>query len=227
MASFLYFLPGVEDKARVPDLLRELGLGHALEAGSPTVNVQEGPAGRGALLWPPYGDTPTPGYYPEAQTWQGWGARLWVGWETARPPGPQDLARAELQDGYLIEMADGRKWQVPAARLLPTQLRFTPDLQGVETSLLPQYREFYNRVAELAARLRETGGDLGDLELLRVATEGLAVNYRIGPAEVSVLGLMTRAAAQRCVFALTDGPLIEAVPVTEKNSGTGPNTPSG
>lgn len=219
MASFLYFVPEAPSEAEALETIRGLGFPHLFETGRPTVIMQKGPCGdaRGALLWPNYGATPQPGYYPDEQVWcAACGGRVWIGYERARKPAPDDLARKELVSGYRLEI-EGREWIVPVARLLPGTLRLNADGSGVETQILPRYRELSEKALALRVRLQEGGGEVGDLERFDTATEALSINYRLGRWEASALELWTTQSALTAVWFLIDEPLLRESGGPEKN----------
>jgi hypothetical protein len=138
MAGFLYFLPNVRT-ARIEDI-RAMGLGYAFDAGF----AQRGLVGGGGpeglsgciVTADPSADPDSFAYLPDRQTWQRIppaardasiegqtpGPDPWVGYVTASPPGPADLAReVPLPRGHSILLGGspgGRVWRVPVAIML-------------------------------------------------------------------------------------------------------------
>lgn len=121
-------------------------------------------------------------------------ADVFLGFVEGKKPGPADLLRRKTLAGNGLKLADGNTYQIPVA------LAYTDD--GAPVQLLPgaismqggrwmkvlhdEYRALTIQSISLVASLTETGGMGFDPDF---AVKVLALNYRIGPAEVSVLGL--------------------------------------
>lgn len=117
MAGFIYYVP---ERTQVDAADAErLGLGYAL-AKVRARACDGGPDKRRGCIAAEPDRVPTAqhGYYPDRQTWRKIpGGDCWVGYETASPPGPEDLLRADhLTKSHPVKLADGRTWQAPIAR---------------------------------------------------------------------------------------------------------------
>lgn len=206
MAGFLYFFPDHPGPIS-REMAEAAGLGYAFD-GPPHEGrgVQAGPGGRPGTVT---ADRSLPlerlGYYPDRQVWRRVpGMALWVGHDRDDPPGPEDLVRPGAdRDGYAVPLADGRRWIVPLART-------ASDAEGgVMACCLPRRMELdeegrlvpgevVGRVAGLeriAARYVElleaaTAGPAGAQADDLWAIEVLGHNYRLGPVEVVMLGLL-------------------------------------
>jgi hypothetical protein len=167
-------------------------------------------------------------------------------------PGPDDLIRDEIIDGYGVTLGGDVKneWIVPLARIwpegtkIPATMGYGPDGDFV-TEPVERYRplckkaeRIFDAVAAGAGLIESPdGGDLmtiGDgKEGFDLAVEILAVNYRIGAAEASALKLIDTDNLHLIIGCLVDLPRIseEAEKRVEKKTdtdeGDGVNTPDG
>lgn len=214
-----------------PERARELGLGYVMGEGGLAVRGGPGPGGkqgtmfcRGAhgvvpqvpKLWRPY-----PGEL---------GEKVAIGWDPADPPGPEDLARATQCHGHKVQLADGRAWLAPVARLPAGETPFPRALAWDGKAWAPSdkparadqlrlyeaacaYWEEFARAID--AGLAEAGGaaerlsasiELGDEADL--ATAALGINYRVTRAEVAALSLFTDQTPVEVCLALIDWPTI-------------------
>lgn len=201
MSQFLYYLPGYTKQELSPDVVTKAGLSYAFPAGTPHVcNPMPGTGpdgGVGAILT----DSEHYRYNIDTQTWADAGG-FWVGFQTDAPPGPDDLIRKRPLDGQLLELADEREWLIPVARRwseeddqarwscnLPSKLRFGQSKQVFLGGVLPRYARLW-AIAEADA--------MPESELLSgngwvyAAAEILQANYKIGTAEIELLGLFTQ-----------------------------------
>lgn len=216
MAGFLYFLPNF---TTLPgDRLAQVGLAHALAPGFAAAPISAGPDGSPGLVLADPANVDSVGYHPADQAWQqAPGQSWWLGTVNGAEPTPADLARETLAESRVIELADGRQWLVPVARRFdePKQwtgpIPYAPVLPFVyahgpsgweATRVLPRFAALWELACDWsAARL----GSLDERQRKRfqlvdgqidAALLCLAVNYRLGPAEVTHLGLLTE---QHCV----------------------------
>jgi hypothetical protein len=171
---------------------------------------------------------------PEVLVASSWGEEgtapaVYIGWERGMRPGPEDLQRGRIAPGHRVLLGDGRRWHVPVARaavvaaggvasanVLERRTRldyergvWVEDGGGVE------YAELW-RIAELFWQCLASAGDaMGEEddvarvsfdERIEYAVRCLRVNYRLGPLEVEVLGLMSEAVAGEVLGAVVDLP---------------------
>ena len=228
----LYYLPAVHQVTR--ERIEAAGLGYAFEARPVSVPVVRGPLeGSGGVILcdPKAPHAERLGYYCDEQTWRKVpGAKshtehghVCVGmWNDARP-NVETLARQSLLPGTQLELADGRTWLAPRAiqwadseppypiQTLPRSLGVSDDGEWVQGEILPRFARLWE-IAEawhalLAARVDPEGGVAVEIEvndLYDWAAECLTANYRIGKAEIDMLGLFTHAHAQRILSCLLD-----------------------
>lgn len=136
----------------------------------------------------------------------------WIGFETDDPPGPDDLIRPGAVLGYRVRLGDGRWWNVPVARQFPegTALPAVLRMGGggrLVRDLPPEYVSLFERCAPWATAYYEHPDEpltLAMVDAWRLALDGLAVNYRVGMAEVNALGLFTEATVEAVISCLLD-----------------------
>lgn len=246
MAGFYYFLPGcsadqfVERQVINPGQLAHWGLAEVLRdcTDAPdhvvVTEVPAGPSGgAGLCLYPKsaLADAP-PGwsYRPDHQTWQlALDGRHWIGWETAAPPTPIDLARRNVYSDYLVRDKLGQEWFVPCARTADTSRSTLPVEYGFSQAGLVQ------RTASDFAHLWDLSGEVLDYlrgriqrdELWQVTTAlaVLQVNYRVGRCEVTALqtmgrAMLTRLTVQAVLQSLVDNDLEQEALEQKKTSTT-------
>lgn len=232
MPGFLYFVPN-QTFLRREDLVA-LGLAYAFE--SPAVSnrgVSGGPAGQDGVLVAGAGlDGSQVLYVKDRQTWrQIPQSTVWVGYETAAPPSPDDLARADQLDGYWLELADGQRWLVPIARgyresadegelklywslRLPQRLELAADGRWTDGGILPRYAALWDFAQSwLALRC----GTAGEEDVRRLDAQGridaavlaLQANYQLSRVEAALLGLLTDQHCVAILDRLIDWPKVE------------------
>lgn len=247
MLSFLYYVPGL--KADVPperllENLRAAGLGHVFDSINFARRGARGPDGLDGVMAcvdsGSNGSATRLGYYPDEQVWEkdplerGESGCVWIGYFKSAPPGPMSLAKPEQMGGHQIELADGNPWLVPVARYctgepaFPRRLRVKPGGRVVVDSVVPKYEDLSRRAEEVWEKVFPTliGEEASEEITISIddefglAAEALAVNYRIGLAEASILGLFTTDNVARVILALLDWPSVqkEAQKILKKNN---------
>ena len=216
MRRFLYYFPGVSGMnprmlARFGCLDRFTASGGKLIAHGVTA-VNDGPAGLGCIV--AAGAEP-----PRAVS--GWqrSCDFWVALEDLfQPPGPDDLERDVGLAGYRQVLGDGNAWRVPLVHrwdaaserhvpAVPSSLqisagkigrRIRPEYAAVDAIALRTFEAFYAKKSFPAE------------ELFADAAALLAVNYRIGIAEINLLGLIQdETALTHLLAASIDSPALE------------------
>lgn len=253
MSSPIYFFPGVRPLAIVDrdrlrfSFLEGRGVAAAF-AGVKSVQADtccveitgKGPSGRtGTMLVATCGREPPLHltYAPDHQTWiEGpAGADCWVCLAKDHPPTPADLARSPHPQGRAVELGDGNKWHVPI-------LRSPFDRESHGRSHLP--RDFYyDKNGQLAMRLQADSERLWELSgvawdhylkrdehptidselLMELAIGALAINYRVGKVEATLLGpLIGSANWEAIVEAILDFALVNEMLELQKKSAEQP-----
>jgi hypothetical protein len=221
---FLYFLPGVPGCN--PAMLRDRGLlGRFRKFGGGMLehSISEclkGPGGGSGCIV-----TAGPGgaeYLPERQRWLE-GEKFWVGIEDASfPPRPQDLEREAGIDGYELELLDNNVWRVPLVHAwdekraqhrpnLPQVM--APVIESGNTRMQIRVQAEFEAVHELAGRIFQAFAGQATVSLETLFSDAaaiLGVNYRIGPEEIGLLGLLNESLAARVLALSIDLPRIEA-----------------
>lgn len=253
MSGFLYWLPETDRNVSV-EALRAAGLAHAFsdmpgerDFTPNGVTGTGGPDGKHGVI---IADSSTPkiGYYPDEQTWRQMPATLlpearspkpearlipWVGFYTADPPGPDDLARHKLLPGHNVRLQDQREWIIPVARgwlddeknpgsytALPQASELDRDGNWSAESVVPEHTELW----EIACRFWDSFIGTGDADeddtdedktvfdfagQNDAALAALSANYRVGKMEVAMLGLFTDQSTSNILEALIDGPTLK------------------
>ena len=221
MQRFLYFLPDVAALTR--RTLADVGLADRFSAAPGSAELLEcsavaiaSPAGMLLAI----GGRP-PEFQPERQRFsKSENGKFWVGIEDRRlPPGPDDLVRQVGLAGYEITLANGQAWRVPLVRRWnPDRLEHEPvlprslarDAAGhLVQRVTPAYREL-DAIAEQIFQwfISDTAVPIERAWVL--AVQLLAANYRIGPEEASLLGLLDADSANQVLRAAADIARIEA-----------------
>ena len=158
-------------------------------------------------------------YLGDRQEWrrveyEGAGA-WWLGWMKDAVPGPSDLVRETIVEGYPVRLRDGKDWLVPVARSylvgtrLPQVLRLNPKGE-VAGEVVPEYADLFERTCEVAAAAYGEGKlEMEQKDAFALVTDALSVNYRVYLAEVSELGLQDTAVRTQIMRALIDMPACE------------------
>lgn len=198
MGNICVFVPG--SPARQPETLDRLGLGTLRDEGV-DVGFQDtlaGPDGmRGVLATfsgganRPFGkDTLWHACRPQGSLAKG---RAFIGIHPNDPPGPDDLARTKQQKGEMLRLEDGSDWLIPIARQLPCVLGLDDD-GAVSKCVVARYRKFWEDAYRSVEWFTVNEADettINTTEGYTFACDALAVNYRICPDLVALLGLLT------------------------------------
>jgi hypothetical protein len=228
MAGFLYCFPG--DTPPTRESLRAAGFSLADLAEVPGRQCTNGPdKGAGwvfSLSSPPTidGVQPLNAYKPDAQQWRAvYDDKLWLGWETANPPSQSDLQRKPEVSGRPVTMADGKRWLVPVLRdrLGTAGMRATlgPGSNGTvaQYAVVPEFAHLWHVVTAMWDMVRMKQADLQraidsgtvaltDRQLIDLAGEAFALNYRVTAWELGCLGLLTTDTLAATLAALVDIP---------------------
>lgn len=231
MSGLLYYLP---QRSHV-ELAQaaELGLGHAFERDlSPRGVSANGPDGGAGVVICDATRVAKLGHYADCQEWMKIPqspADAWVGRFINEPVKPEDLARDEQLGGHPVTLADGQQWLVPVARGLaetddgqrtwyqavPTRMRLDEQSgDWTEGEIVERYRPLWSIATAWWDRFYASAEE--DFEesfdfarRADAAAEVLAVNYRLGRAEVSLLGLFDAQAPVAVLHATVDMPTME------------------
>jgi len=245
---FLYYVPAATATA---EQIEAAGLAYALEAGALTSRgVQSGPGGQpGRIVASAEADPAGVGYWPQRQSWRRLpGSEAWVGMEA--PPQPAELVRRQPLPGHPVTMGDGQSWTVPVAlafldgspvRTLPSRMGYTEEGRWVRGEVEPVYARLWETAAawlsarvDQAQHVHDHGSTRGhtheyfdDDWLFPRAVEVLAVNYRLGPVECDLAGLLTDRAAVDVLDAAIDTPGRIALDEQKKTPDSASTPPGG
>jgi hypothetical protein len=185
-----------------------LGLGYAMN-GSSCMNtgMSPGPDGNNGVIFT-FDEKSFQGC--AGFQWQQLSSGVWVGF--GEKPGPDQLARKTQRPGYLIELGDENQWQIPIAIMENGATPFARKLKwdGAEWKqgdIDDRFREIYSHAGRILEILNGDDDEaLTFAETAEIATAALALNYRVGPDEISMLGLFDTEKVNLISFALVDWP---------------------
>lgn len=147
------------------------------------------------------------GYYAADQIWHE-RAGYWIGWDRGCPPDPASLARESLTAGVEEILGDGHVWCCPLIRRLGRAPNL-PRVMEVDAAgefgmrVLPAYDWAWELSGEIFNRVfGEPTYPFADA--FRLAVGALSLNYRVGPDEASLLGLITTLNFQKVFEAAID-----------------------
>ncbi len=226
----LYYLAGVPTERVTRETFAEHGIDEVLADAIATDDwtsmlhtARTGPDGTSGTVVaaPPYNAseqyTQLPGYYPDRQDWRELGPGVWFGTDRESPPTPDGLERTKQVGGFAHELADGNVWVCPTVR----RAFFVPCVPCIQdgvfderrrlTSLTrrvkPEWESLWNRSLVWAAK--EFSGEWEPVERWAAAATCLAVNYRVGPEEITALGLFDEDAITKLLSAALDVPFLD------------------
>lgn len=213
MPGFLYFIPNRTSPQVTPGLLSSLGIAYAFDRQPVAFDCLRGPTGEPGVVVADSARINRVGYYPADQTWQqAPGSEVWVGMEGK--PRPEDLQRATMLDGPLVELGDGTAWMIPVARSfselggwvvrVPRKMQLESDGKWSAGQVVSAYRRLWDlsvgyfeaRMAGFADAVKNRSETMAvnfglTADVTLAATEVLQVNYAIGLTEVAILDLWT------------------------------------
>lgn len=181
------------------------------------------------------------GYFPSRQEWRRIPATdCFVGRNVDDPlPTAEQLARSAMLAGHNVELG-GQDWKVPVARswtsearwviALPRKVEMNDDGEWMFAGVIDRYRRlweigeiWFDEVFDRGVP-DEQGVVQAQLELdqaFTLACEALAYNYRVGPIELSILGVLDSDSHVNILNAVIDWQRLNdlVAALTEKKSG--------
>lgn len=215
--SFLYFMPGSKSKP-TPEAIEAADLAYAFDKLPEFWGCDHGPDGQPGVVLA-VGSAQR--YKPEVQDWQampGNQAGVWIGIPKGKAIGPAELLRKDTLPGHAIELGDGNHWLTPVIRAavpesgnpfafainLPQRSTRDETGQWVPGPVLDRYRPLWDLATTWHDHYFATGADDAEQDTddpfegddafdkaHAAAITVLSANYRIGPAEADLLGLLT------------------------------------
>lgn len=212
--DFYYYVPG-RKTVREADVA-ELQLGHAASGGPTFAATTRGPDGGAGVVFSWGAENLALAGHESVRWTKHSTLELWAG--VRGVPSPTQFARKEQYDGHWVTFADGQRWLVPVARALsgasPLPKRVEWDgASWVAGDVLPRYRDLFSHAVRVWDMVRATveDGNSGEFTLddqCMIAALALAVNYRVGPLEITALGLFDSRAEGLAVLAMVDWPSV-------------------
>jgi hypothetical protein len=237
MAGFIYYIPGGAAGISIDDA-KAAGLGYAIEGPITSVGLHGGPDGGNGVLVASAKEASAADLSRPVDriTWRkpiGESA-VWFGMLGDAVPTPGELARARQIPGWEVRLADDRLWVIPMARghaeedglcrwfcALPQRSRLGDDGLWAEGDVLPRFAslwqlaERYDRSCREAIAAARAGAGDGQVKatfdfqgIHESAVDALAYNYRIGPAEADLLGILTWDISREILEAVIDWPTL-------------------
>ena len=147
------------------------------------------------------------GYYPDDQAWvKISGQDYWIGYATQ--PSEIQLRREYIVEGEDHELANGESWVCPIVRKrgkvsLPSKWGIDAESGEFSQVVLANYADAWKMACEAWDHV------MGDTSIekpraFEICVCALAVNYRIGPIEASILGLIDDTNYDKVFGALID-----------------------
>lgn len=222
MASFLYYKPG---DAPSRAFLERIEFPHVAHAGTPGRGCSTGPDGKAGFCFglcpPPHpeGVGAIVGYFPAQQTWRRYvGGELWLGWETANPPRPEDLQLRNYVDGHPVTLADGHVWVIPPLIHADGTPNFETVIDWDEDGEIADRvraadRPLWSLVEEFAFHSERFTDPKRERELYSVVAHAIGRNYRLSLWECGPLGILNTQGLARILSAILDCQIPDAVTV--------------
>lgn len=220
MGQIIYYMPGIITTSK--EKVQEAGLGYALGREGPSYSTMApGPDGGRGVVFVLKGSL----HVPEDTKWEKYPGRedLWMGYDPANRPGPEDLAREKQFAGHLVELSDGKSYLVPVARAvdgstpLPRKLTregknwIVGDVEEIYREYFAQACRVWDQVYAVADKDDKQGEETAITieDGSDVAAMALGLNYRLGPEEMSLLGLFNTENMANVLKAVVDWPGFE------------------
>jgi hypothetical protein len=226
MAGFVYYLPGASLPLGSEDIANA-GLAYAFagEKAPLKITTTAGPEGQGpGIVLAAHDYVAAKAGYKDGQTWR----RVpktdaWVGMYPDDRPGPDDLAAKQQVPGHYITLGDGNDWLIPVARAvapqdgrlvgycaLPHTIDCDDDGNWTAETVVVKYAPLWNiaeRFLDSVLNSQEDGEDIFNFQgMTDAALIALATNYRLGRAEVGLLGIFDVYNTLQLLGAVIDSP---------------------
>jgi len=238
VGGLLYYFPNDAAITTPEDIPEKHGLSEVLGGASFSFcdchNGPDGGKGRIVAAEPAKesgGSASRPAYFKDKQQWQEVSGLHWVGFNKNDPPNPADLLRGNPCDGDAVRLRDGNPWLIPHVYFycsIPTGFSINGDNKW-SMVLSPKYQKLVDRTEVFYTQAAEQGEMPKYLELIGYCCDVLAVNYRVGPHEVSqaVLDLFGTEMLHLVLHAaLNMGAVQEEIDALKKSEGILSATPS-
>jgi hypothetical protein len=207
MAGFLYYFPKSPNlvPSKIPSEC-ELSFLKDMDGEYSAVG-SKGPDGDNGFIISCHPSPDKIGYYPESQTWEAVEHPTtgvithWIGVDNNQRPCPEDLLKRNFNGSDKVRLGDDNFWIIPIVEAyskgldvnhiwlvtLPKHIKMSR-LMETKITVVPGYEE----LIALGAKWRETiykGGKYDQGDFWRFLAALLAVNYRVGRAEINMLGI--------------------------------------
>lgn len=198
----IYYLPGGKSQPKAAFASAELS--DRID-GNARASCEQGPDGKGGILTSQDGHGLQ--WQPKEQTWAGPfnDGKYWIGFWNDRRPTPEDLRRPNQISGSKVELLDGRKWLIPAARNAPMAMVLNNG--KVEFEPLAIHRRLWGHIQTLSESLEGDAFKIDHVQIMEIVADAIATNYRISRdprEEVTLLKLISTANFQAITNALLD-----------------------
>lgn len=161
------------------------------------------------------------------------GKPYWIGcWTNDRAPKPEQLQWPNALRGHAVTLDDGQAWTIPVARAfeeidgglvgvcsLPQRSKLNDKGKWESGPVNSRYQRLWDNACQFFDAMTNAAPQASDDEsatyaldfapLHDSATEAIAANYNLTPAEISFLGLLSVQAALRVMQAVVDWPTFQ------------------
>ncbi len=216
MSTFLYFIPKQKGPVSI-DTVQGLGLGYAFEDTVLVCNANTGPGGKPGTVICSTDKYFSPGYRKSKQTWRKMlGTDIYLGWEKDKKPTEETLIRPDPIEGHAVKLGDGQNWSIPIARYVNGSTAFEKvnvfdGTEWIPGTVKEQYKKLFNDACSKWDTMinAEVGKSITFTDDCNIVSNAMAINYRIGPHEISALGLLTTQTQRKALQAVVDWPTLE------------------
>ena len=220
MGNIFYFLPG--EKRADHDTITKHGLGYVLPEKTEQPDQQavtNGPNKQSGIVFTFQGaDNKAHLSMQEKADWkQIPKSEAWCGIYSGCVPGPDDLKREQAIAGFWVKLHDGNQWYIPSVCCYDGSTCFERPLKWDGEKFFygdieDRHKELYDAVVKMWDSVVVSDGDSGIVikttENAMACFQALAINYRIGPHEISELGILTTKNYRDAMEALMGLPIL-------------------
>lgn len=161
------------------------------------------------FFWHENESKPRAGFVPDEQTWipvvadgEKLAERYWIGFWNNHPVESPKLMRSDAQLGSFVKLGNGNLWSIPEVEKLSRDFVLQDDGHWAMVSQL-RFNNYVTAYHEIVNSIDTSGPFSLPFEMLfNIASEGLAINYRVTPEVISHLRLFNTENLRECFQAI-------------------------